>query len=128
MEARAFSVGYMKFNPEIEELFLSVTPGFERGPGIQRDGISPPRMTDPHCVPFVMNFRNLPVVQEHRHIVDPHEQRAGTWTIFQHLKNFHEKLGRKGWRIIGAQGHGDLTMNYWHVAYCNQPGLDQHPR
>jgi len=36
-----------------EHLFLSVSPGLEHGPGIQRDGISNPRMTDPHSVPAV---------------------------------------------------------------------------
>lgn len=127
MEARAFNVGYMRFNHEDEEMFVSVTPGFERGPGIQRDGISAPRMTDPHCVAYVMNARGLkrrdPVIQT----VNPFHQRAGTWTLYKHLANFCEKLGRQGWRIIGAQGHGDLTMNFWHVAYCNEPQFNPGP-
>jgi hypothetical protein len=127
MDARAFTVGYMRFNSAEEDIFLSVTPGFEHGPGIQRDGISAPRMTDPHCVSYIANARGLRRKQPATSTVNPYYQRAGTWTLYNHLANFHERLGKSGWQIVGAQGHGDLTMNYWHVAYCAEPALNPHP-
>ncbi|HEY1205231.1 MAG: hypothetical protein ABSH46_11070 [Bryobacteraceae bacterium] len=127
MESRAFTVGYMRFNSDDEEIFLSVTPGFEHGPGIQRDGISAPRMTDPHCVAYIAHARHTRRRQPATSTVNPYHQRAGTWTLYNHLAHFQDTLGKAGWRIIGVQGHGDLTMNYWHVAYCAQPALNSHP-
>lgn len=121
MENRKFNVGYVKYDQaKNEDLFLSVTPGFEHGPGIQRDGISEPYMTDPHCVAYVCNARDLKRKGDVAKTTDAFLQRAGTWTIYNHLKRFHDTKGQDGWRIIGAQGVGDLTMNYWHVAYCDQ--------
>lgn len=129
MKSDAFSTGYVKYDlGSGEDFFLSVTPGFELGPGIQRDGVLAPHMTDPHCVGRVCDARRLRDVLAPRQVISPYEQRAGTWTVYHHLKHFTDTLGRKGWRIIGAQGHGDLTMNYWHVAFCNQPGYDKSPK
>src|SRR5215213_5488648 len=56
---RQFQIGFLVTQSADEHLFLSVTEGFEHGPGIQRDGISKPRMTDPHSVPAVLNSRHL---------------------------------------------------------------------
>ncbi|MEK6302091.1 MAG: hypothetical protein AABO41_15385 [Acidobacteriota bacterium] len=129
MKSDSFSTGYVKYDlGSGEDFFLSVTPGFELGPGIQRDGVLAPHMTDPHCVGRVcgaLRLKHRPVA---RQLVSPYEQRAGTWTVYHHLKHFSDTLGKEGWQIIGAQGHGDLTMNYWHVAFCNQPGYDKRPK
>lgn len=128
MDNRHFSVGYARYTESVDaDLFLSVTHGFEWGPGIQRDGITSPHMTDPHCVGAVCDARKLPLKNGHPHTENPYLQRAGTWTIYRHLLNFQDTLGKDGWRIVGVQGHGDLTMNPWHVAYCNQPGLNKNP-
>jgi hypothetical protein len=128
MENRCFNVGYARYDQaKSEDVFLSVTPGFEHGPGIQRDGISQPHMTNPHRVAYVCNALGLEPQIDEKQTTIPHLQRAGTWTLYNHLKRFHDTLGKQGWRIIGAQGHGDLTMNYWHVAYCNQEEFGRSP-
>jgi len=57
-----------------------------------------------------MHDINLPAT------TDAYIQRAGTWTLYQHLKEFNNYLGKK-WQIIGVQSCGDLTMNPWHLAY-----------
>lgn len=118
-----FDIGYLKIAAESgEEVFLSVTPSMRLGPGIQRDGVTPPRMTDPHTVRFV--------VGQNGHAEDPHEfppttnayvQRAGTWTLFDHVRHFVESRGQE-YRIIGVQSCGDLTMNPWHVALAWEDG------
>lgn len=129
MDSRSFSVGYVKYDQaKGEEIFLSVTPGFEHGPGIQRDGVAPPHMTDPHSVAYVCNARGVKRRSRRRHLIKAHEQRAGTWTVYNHLKRFHDTLGKQGWRVVGVQGHGDLTMNYWHVAYCDQSEFGLEPK
>lgn len=128
MDNRSFKVGYVKYMEKDQaEMFLSVTPGFEHGPGIQRDGITSPHMTDPHCVASVCHAHQISLTTPAVQTENPFRQRAGTWTIYNHLFNFHNTLGREGWQILGAQGHGDLTMNYWHVAYCNQPKINAQP-
>lgn len=128
MENRHFNVGYARYDQtKGEEVFLSVTPGFEHGPGIQRDGISQPHMTNPHRVAYVCDQRKIKAQPDLQHTTLPHLQRAGTWTLYNHLKRFNDTLGKRGWRIIGAQGHGDLTMNYWHVAYCSQQEFGADP-
>ncbi len=112
-----FNIGYLKtYSKFNEEIFLSVTPNFYSGPGIQRDGLTAPRMIDPHTVQQVWganvgayNNANLPET------TNPYIQRAGTWTIFQHVNNFIENYG-SDYTIIGVQSCGDLTMNPWHVA------------
>ena len=55
-----FQTGYLRvFAERGEEIFLSVTPGFERGPGIERDGITLPRMADPHSIQHVMKEKKV---------------------------------------------------------------------
>ena len=110
-----FNIGFLLLDKPREDLFLSVTPGFEHGPGIQRNGITPPRMRDPHSVPRIMNPLSLPV-HNLDETTDPYAQRAGTWTLYHHVKRFLKYRGDK-WTIIGVQSNGDLTMNPWHVAY-----------
>jgi len=114
-----FNIGFLLLNKAREELFLSVTPGFEHGPGIQRDGITPPRMRDPHSVPRIMNPLSLPLQRNLRPTTDPYAQRAGTWTLYHHVKHFLQFHGDQ-WTIIGVQSNGDLTMNPWHVAYIGK--------
>src|SRR6266540_4273766 len=116
--AEGFDIGYLKVLAEQgEDVFLSVTPHLRHGPGIQRDGITAPRMTDPHTVPFVMGNR-LPLSErEHPQTTNSYVQRAGTWTLFEHVQRFHEKHGQE-YRIVGVQSCGDLTMNPRHVAFC----------
>ena len=114
-----FNIGFLLLDKLREDLFLSVTPGFEHGPGIQRDGITPPRMRDPHSVPRIMNPLSLPLHRNLRPTTDPYAQRAGTWTLYHHVKRFLQYYGDK-WTIIGVQSNGDLTMNPWHVAYIGK--------
>lgn len=116
-----FNTGFLILEAN-EEVFLSVTPGFERGPGIQRDGITAPRMSDPHAVPRILNLFNLPSGPALPPTTDPYVQRAGTWTLYQHARRFVEKMGRE-WLIVGIQSNGDLTMNPWHVAYLGTSHL-----
>jgi|SRR5687767_1444335 hypothetical protein len=118
-----FSIGFLKISDQNEHLFLSITPGFEHGPGIQRDGITEPRMTDPHSVPFVCEAMGFQHTNGLEHTTNPFIQRAGTWTLYHHLKAFIEKRGNE-WQIIGVQSNGDLTMNPWHVAYIGDSHIE----
>jgi hypothetical protein len=113
-----FSIGIFRGSAD-EEMFLSVTPGLEHGPGIQRDGITRPRMTDPHCVAFVCDVNRLQESGPRTDTVDPFVQRAGTWTLYHHLKEFVDKMGHQ-WLVVGVESLGDLTMNPWHIAYLGQ--------
>lgn len=118
---QTFRTGYLRVSLQhCEEVFLSVTPNFERGPGIQRDGISQPRMTDPHTVQKCVGPDNFPEdPSDLPATTNPYVQRAGTWTLFHHVQNFIERHGKEC-RIIGIQSCGDLTMNPWHVALIKQ--------
>jgi len=115
--AERFGVGYMRMPTDSrEELFLSVAPEFAFGPGIQRDGLTQPRMTDPHTVQSVWGTRGTAYDRDEYPATDhPQVQRAGTWTIFDHVKKFVNHHGKK-YRVTGVQSCGDLTMNLWHVA------------
>ncbi len=114
-----FSISFLKLTGACEHMFISVTPGFEHGPGIKRDGITSPRMRDPHSIAFVCQPRQLSHNNDLSDTIDPYIQRAGTWTLYQHLKEFCKRNGDK-WRIVGVQSCGDLTMNPWHVAYIRK--------
>lgn len=116
-KAEHFDSGFLHLDDAGEELFVSVTPGFEHGPGIERDGITSPRMIDPHSVPRVFNTPTPRIPT-----LDPFLQRAGTWTMYHHLKQFLAQRGAD-WRVIGIQSNGDLTMNPWHIAYIGQSHL-----
>jgi len=120
-ESRRFNTGFLKVSTEQAALFLSVTPGFEHGPGIQRDGITAPRMRDPHSVAYVCDSRSVARAKPSA-TTDPYIQRAGTWTLYHHAKHFVESRG-EDWQIIGIQSCGDLTMNPWHVAYLGESHL-----
>src|SRR5947209_8703354 len=89
--------------PESAELFLSTTPGFEHGPGIFRDGLTAPTMRD-------VRSRN-----RKQTTTDAFAQRAGTWTLYHHVKHFMEE--RKNYNIVAIQNCGDLTLNSYHVAF-----------
>lgn len=105
-----------------EHLFLSVSDGFEYGPGIHRDGVSEPSMLDPHCVARIKQQRKMKTPVAYSRTTNGFLQRAGTWTIYHHVKNFIEKT--KGeWEIRAVQSNGDLTMNPWHVAYVGRSPL-----
>lgn len=119
---QTFRTAYLRTaTPNREEIFVSVTPRFERGPGIRRDGLTEPRMKDPHSISYVLGhqppakWRDLPPTS------DPFVQRAGTWTIFHHVKQFCDCFGH-GYQIVGVQSCGDLTMNPWHVALIQKNG------
>ncbi len=118
-----FNIGFFVMDEIEEELFLSVTDAFEHGPGIQRDGITSPRMQDPHSVEGVCNQLDIPC-EPASTTTDGLLQRAGTWTIYHHLKRFVQS--HEGWTIIAAQSNGDLTMNPWHIAYVR--GSPAHPQ
>ncbi|WP_022663623.1 hypothetical protein [Desulfospira joergensenii] len=122
--AEGFDIGYLKvFANRREEVFLSVTPNFRLGPGIQRDGITSPRMTDPHTVPFVMGRdEDALSVRDYPATTNAFVQRAGTRTLFEHVYEFKKKYG-EDYLIIGVQSCGDLTMNPWHVAFVWEDGL-----
>ncbi|NCR53682.1 MAG: hypothetical protein GPJ10_09730 [Microcystis aeruginosa L211-07] len=114
---QVFNTGSLTLDTEKEQLFVSVTPDYQKGPGIQRDGITAPRMRDPHAVGDITIPRlgqiAIPGLDS---TTNAYEQRAGTWTLYHHLKEFCDQRGQD-WLIIGAQGCGDLTMNPWHLAY-----------
>jgi hypothetical protein len=114
---RVFNTGSLTLDTEKEQLFVSVTPDYQKGPGIQRDGITPPRMQDPHAVGNITLPRlDQIAIPSLDSTTNGYEQRAGTWTLYHHLKEFCAQRGQD-WLIIGAQGCGDLTMNPWHLAY-----------
>ncbi len=116
--SKRFSTGYLHtVESRREEVFLSVTPDFELGPGIDRDGISLPHMSDPHTVDYVTGGRGCgsQAQQEYPDTTAAYVQRAGTWTLFHHVKDFCDRYGAK-YRVLGVQSCGDLTMNPWHVA------------
>ena len=115
-----FNLGFLQLDTGREEVFLSVTPGFEQGPGIQRDGITAPRMTDPHSVAKIRNQFQLGQIEKPDPTTDAYVQRAGTWTVYHHIKRFMEERGNE-WTVVGVQSNGDLTMNFWHVAYVGTP-------
>jgi len=124
MKSQHFDISFSTTDGPDEHMFLSVTPGFEHGPGIQRDGISNPRMTDPHKVAAVLNSHRLDKEKIGSDklpdtTIDPFVQRSGTWTLYHHLKHFFLTHG-DDWKIVGIQSNGDLTMNYWHVAYMQR--------
>ncbi len=119
--SRRFEIGFLVTQNANEHLFLSVSEGFEHGPGIQRDGISDPRMTDPHSVAAVVNRFGMDgrSWRSFSPTTNAYVQRAGTWTLYHHLKRFHQRHGSR-WRIAGVQSNGDLTMNFWHIAFINR--------
>jgi hypothetical protein len=126
---RQFGISSIITQGQSEHLFVSVTDGFERGPGIQRDGLTAPRMTDPHSVAGIIEQRHLDG-REWRTLpttTNAYVQRVGTWTLYHHLKRFDERYGEK-WRIVAVQSNGDLTMNSWHVAYINRTQFGQQPQ
>ena len=123
--SNVFQTGFLRVSArDGEEAFLSVTPGFERGPGIERDGLTLPRMADPHTIQRVMVEKKLytsDFTPPQAFTTDAWVQRAGTWTLFNHLHEFlrHHKTTHT---VIGIQSCGDLTMNPWHVALVHQRG------
>lgn len=119
-----FNTGFLLVEHPREELFLSVTQAFEHGPGIQRDGITSPRMSDPHSVPRIRNHFQLPHAPRLSPTTDAYVQRAGTWTLYQHVKKFVTERGNE-WTVVGVQSNGDLTMNPWHVAYIGDSHVPQ---
>jgi len=121
--AEGFDIGYLKISAERQEnVFLSVTPSMRLGPGIQRDGITAPRMTDPHTVPFVVGTGDVSLKdRDYPATTNAYVQRAGTRTLFEHILKFHKDHGAE-YRIIGVQSCGDLTMNPWHVALTWEAG------
>jgi hypothetical protein len=117
IKQEGFKTGYLKIDMENgEEIFLSVTPGFEYGPGIQRDGITKPRMTHPQSIAYVSLNRSVTRKGGLPPTTNSYEQRVGTWTLYDHLREFIDKKG-KDWRIMSVQSNGDLTANPWHVVY-----------
>ena len=117
VENQVFNTGSLTLDTEKEDIFVSVTKDYQKGPGIQRDGITPPRMQEPHTVQDIMFPRRGGIaIANLDSTTNGYEQRAGTWTLYHHLKEFCDQRGQD-WLIIGAQGCGDLTMNPWHLAY-----------
>ena len=129
-KSEIFNTGDFRIDITKEHLFLSVTPAFKQGPGIKRDGVTLPRMKDPHSISEVTGdalgktpneIFHLPLDQNLnlKDTTNALEQRAGTWTIYHHLNEFY-RATKDQWLIIGAQSCGDLTMNPWHVAYIGK--------
>ncbi|HET8774715.1 MAG TPA: hypothetical protein VFP80_13015 [Thermoanaerobaculia bacterium] len=120
--SNCFNTGFLVSDQPDEEVFLSVTPGLEGGPGIERDGVTYPRMQDPHTIDGVRSQHGLdPDPQPSRMTTDAWEQRAGTWTVYQHVREFMER--RPDLLVVGVQSNGDLTMNPWHIAYIGESHL-----
>src|SRR5215212_8452834 len=120
MESNRFDLGYCKLDQPSEHIFLSVTDGFEHGPGIHRDGFSEPWMLDPHGVQHIRKHRgtrqpkmlrrdspNPNALRAGATTTNPYVQRAGTWTVYHHLERFVAAMEAKGeeWRIVGAQSN-----------------------
>jgi hypothetical protein len=121
-----FDIGFIVTEGRDGHLFLSVSLGFEHGPGIRRDGISSPRMTDPHSLFAIRHHFNLSETPGLESTTNAFIQRTGTWALYHHLKRFIEHYGKQ-WRVVAVQSNGDLTMNYWHVAYIREYGPHPHP-
>ena len=129
-----------------EDLFLSYTWELENGPAIIRDGEGPPFMhviggrpteTTAHpaglrlgswlvradMLPDEMNSAQSLLKTMRSRGSDPETMSILQRTVNElrktraHDKQF-EKLYRD-YEIIGQQGCGDLTMNYWNVAFIN---------
>lgn len=114
--SQTFRTAYTKVNAAADEdLFLSITPRFELGPGIRRDGLTEPRMLDPHSVSYVVGGPISTEWEKLPETTNPFVQRAGTWTVFHHVAAFCKEYGSR-YQLIGVQSCGDLTMNPWHVA------------
>ena len=110
--SQRFNTAYVRLSSaQNEDLFLSVTPGFERGPGIRRDGLTEPRMKDPHSIEYILGsashtmaktrqlaWRDLPPS------TDPFVQRAGTWTIVKGGMKLGHCGGEKLDHSIGSWG------------------------
>jgi hypothetical protein len=112
---RTFSTAYMRLAAEKKETaFLMVTPNFEQGPGIERDGLTAPRMIDPHTLTQPMGTDEALPAASFPSTTIPLVQRAGTRTLFNHVKAFLDEHG-KDYRLVAVQSCGDLTMNLWHV-------------
>lgn len=126
--SQTFRTAYLRTSATMgEDAFLSVTPNFDRGPGVRRDGLTEPRMRDPHNIAYVCG-KALPIDwHELPDTIDPYVQRAGTWTPFHHVRDFCRKHGNE-YLVVGVQSCGDLTMNPWHVAlfHRNQKTLFCH--
>ncbi len=56
---QVFNTGSLTLDTEKEHIFVSVTPDYQKGPGIQRDGITPPRMQDPHAVQDIIELLQI---------------------------------------------------------------------
>lgn len=120
IESEKFGIGYFKTDMQDGmEIFVSVTPYFEYGPGIQRDGITAPRMTDPRSVDYIATNTGIQCDPNLNPTQDPYAQRMGTYTLYHHLRDFINAKGKE-WRIVAVQSNGDLTMNPWHVAYIGK--------
>jgi hypothetical protein len=112
------------------QLFLSYTYGREHGPGIDRDGLTSPRMVE-ISKPWLPNE------------TDAARQRFYTWKVgdpavpdkngasLDHLNaelpptthcDYFRSLCGDEWGIEAAQGCGNLTMNLWFVAYYRPSG------
>ena len=93
VENQVFNTGSLTLDAKTELIFVSVTPDYQKGPGIQRDGITPPRMQDPHAVPDITLPRLHQIaVRGLDSTTNAYEQRAGTWTLYHHLKEFCDQL------------------------------------
>jgi hypothetical protein len=67
-------------------------------------------------IEFVCYDKNVAPSRGLAPTTNPFVQRAGTWTLYDHLRAFVDSRGAE-WQVIGVQSCGDLTMNPWHVAY-----------
>ena len=96
-----FEIGFLKTIKSKEDLFLSVTPGLEHGPGIQRDGITMPRMTDPHSSTYVCNANDFQPLTDLSSTTDPFVQRAGSTR-----RGFPRRHGVDHQRLCPGDGGG----------------------
>jgi hypothetical protein len=137
-----------------EDLFLSYTWELENGPPIIRDGEGPPFMqvigglpkqTTTH--PFGLRLGTWLIRDDMRNseieaaqellqaataqrsdpaVVDVLQRTVSELpSIKSHNKVFSSKY--RDYEIIGQQGCGDLTMNYWNVAYINNKLSKRYP-
>ena len=127
---------------ESEELFLTmrISADGDYGTGIERTGDRPPtvewldpphRITDPHAQRrgawFIWSgdgAEDHKVTRERLgRVKDPLlKADLDAMQLDGEADNCHELLFPRffpKWRIKGMQGCGDLTMNYWNVAYLN---------
>jgi len=140
----------LQFDPRMgEEMFLTFTHGRENGPEIKRTGRASPYME--HLYPqtpgeatshpdalrlrswIIRESRRAEDLQKAQEALDEAKKTGASAAAIRTLKAYVDENPRLAahdaefsnvypqYEIIGQQGCGDLSMNFWHVAFLNSP-------